>query len=341
MRRALLFIFAFCLVPLAAPGADSLDDGRKALQSGDAAAAKAAFEKAVQDFPKDSDRRAEALYHLTALEPLSAQKKVLLEQFIKEYPGHARRNALAWDLYHIYLGEFAHAEALRTILPLKDRKDTREQALSALAALSVELGKAEESLSYLAVFVSEYAGSPLFPRALLCRAEAYLMTGDLARAKKDYEEILARYRQSAAAATAYFSLAEMAGNAGDHKSARAYLDALIGAFPHSFEASLARGRRIVLVTEEKPAREVRVWEVQLAAFFARAQAERFVTELSAKKYISFVEEETVNGRAQYSVRMGFFRTRGDAETVLKEMGQKGYQGFIRTRTVIVTEDELD
>jgi len=347
MRRPFLFCLPICLFlclfPASALRADGLDDALAALRSGDSAGAIASLQKALAapgELARGTARYAEALSCLITLESRSAQKKLLLEQFIADYAGHARWSAHSWDLYHIYLGEDAYADALRVVLPLRDRADTRERALAALAVVSLELGRAEESLSYLASFFREFGQSPLAPRMLLCRAELCQMRGDPAGAKKDYDDILAKYPRDPAAAAAWFALAELAGNAGDLRQARAYLDRLIAEFPRSFEAGLARGRRLILAAEEKPTREVRVWEVQLAAFFARAQAERFVAELSAKGYLSFVDQETVNEKVQYSVRMGYFRARSDAEIVLKELAEKGYPGFIRTRTVFVAEDDL-
>jgi len=337
MARAL-----FCVLLLLLPvmiRADSLDDARALLRSGDAIAAKTAFQKAVRDLPRGS-RQAEALDQLIMLEAESAGKKSLLKQFIETYPDHERAVGYRWELYYLFLGDFSYSEALRIILPLADRKDARERALAALAVLSLELGKAEESMTWLDSFFREYGASGLIPRMLLCRAEVWLMQGNAEHAKKDYEELLAKHRQNPLAAAAYLALSELAGNVGNIQEARAHLDALIAAFPNSFEASLARGRRNALPAGTKQV-ETRVWEVQLAAFFAPKQAETFVSQLAAKGYASYVDEAVENGRKQYSVRMGYYRTRNDAERVMSELAAKGYPGFIRTRTVRIAEGALD
>ncbi|MDR2733803.1 MAG: SPOR domain-containing protein [Spirochaetota bacterium] len=333
--RALLCVSLLFLSALAQ--ADSLDDAQKIL---DTSEAKAAFQKAVRDLPRGA-RHAEALGQLIMLESESAEKKLLLKQFVETYPDHERVIQHRWDLYHICLGDYSYSEASRIILPLLERKESRERALAALAVVSLELGKVEEGMAYLDSFFHENNTSGLIPRMLLCRAELQLMQGNAERAKKDYEEILAKYAQNPLAAAAHLALSEIAGNTGNIPEARTHLDALIAAFPNSFEASLARGRRNALPGETKQTREVRVWEVQLAAFFAPKQAETFVSQLAAKGYVSFVDEAMENGRKQYSVRMGYFRTRNDAERVMQELAAKGYPGFIRTRTVRVAEDALD
>jgi tetratricopeptide (TPR) repeat protein len=338
MPRALL-----CVLLLVLPvviSADSLDDAEKALRSGDAVRAKAAFQKAVSDLSDGSARHASALAQLITLETESGVKRLRLRQYIETYPANPHTIDCRWELYYIYLGSFLYTDALRTILPLADHAASRERALAALAVLSLELGKASESLAYLDAFFREYRTSGLAPRMLLCRAEVRLMQGDTPRAKNDYEELLAKHKSDPLAAAAYLALADLAGNAGNTKDARALFDALIAAFPNSFEASLARGRRAALPAEAKEVRDVRVWEVQLAAFFVPGQAETFVKELSSKGYVSFVDDSMENGRRQYSVRMGYYRTRNDAELVMKELASKGYQGFIRTRTIKLAVDEL-
>jgi len=337
MARALFCVFLLFLP--AALRADSLDDAKGVLRSGDAAAAKAAFQKAVSELPRGA-RQAEALGRLIMLEAESGEKRLLLKQFIDAYPEHERAAGYRWDLYYIFLGDCSYTEASRIILPLAARKDSRERVLAALAVLSLELGKAEESMAWLDSFFREYTSSSLIPRMLLCRAEVSLMQGDASRAKNDYEELLAKHGQNPLAAAAYLALSELAGNAGNMQEARAHLDALIAAFPNSFEASLARGRRNSMPAEEKLI-EARVWEVQLAAFFTPKQAEAFVSRLAAKGYTAYVDEAVENGRRQYSVRMGYYRTRSDAERVMKELAAKGHQGFIRTRTARIAEGTLD
>jgi len=74
------------------------------------------------------------------------------------------------------------------------------------------------------------------------------------------------------------------------------------------------------------------WTVQVAAFKARAQAERLQKQLVAAGFETYVTEKGGEGQAQFRVRVGSFKTREDAvRTVERLKAERSLAAFVTSR----------
>lgn len=74
------------------------------------------------------------------------------------------------------------------------------------------------------------------------------------------------------------------------------------------------------------------WTVQVAAFKARAQAERLQKQLIAAGFETYVTEKGGEGQAQFRVRVGSFKTREDAvRTVERLKAERSLAAFVTSR----------
>lgn len=85
--------------------------------------------------------------------------------------------------------------------------------------------------------------------------------------------------------------------------------------------------------KSKPAQEpAGQWTVQVAAFKARAPAERLQKQLVAAGFDAYVTEKGGEGQAQFRVRVGTFKTREDAAaTVERVKAERSLAAFVTTR----------
>lgn len=329
----LLFLFSLGISAL------SLGEARKAIENGDESRARGILKEIVKS-SKKNDEQPEALLLLASLEHVLGARLTRLEEFFRQYQTHKNWPQVCHDLAWLYASQERYQDAAQVLDKLKELPASREGALLGLARLSLVQERWAQAEGYCSLLEKEYPAGSSRAAVLACRARVHQAAQRLKEASLAWHAILEHHAGSTEAPGAWYALGEMALSAQDVKLAKDYLSKLVKAFPSSLEASLARSRLRLLADAKSTSKNIRVWEVQLAVYFRRDQAEGYVTRLKSAGYLSFVQEETVSSRVQYSVRMGYFRTRADALRVLTEMKSKGHEGFIRTRTLTVTEDEL-
>ncbi len=317
----------------------SLGDARRAIETGDEPRARVILEQMIRS-SGDGGERPDAILLLASIEHVFGARMALLEEFARRYRTHRAWPDVCHDLAWLYASQERYADAALVLSSLKELPAKREGALLGLARIALVQEQWSQAERYCTLLETEYPAGSSRAAVLACRARIHQAGGRMKEASLAWHAILERHGASPEAPGAWYALGEMAVNERDVRLARDYLSKLVEAFPGSLEAGLARSRLRLLTGEKSGSKNVQVWEVQLAVYLRRDQAEGYVNRLKSAGYLSFVQEETVSGRVQYSVRMGYFRTSADAMRVLGEMKSRGHEGFIRTRTVTVTEDEL-
>ncbi|HOG64061.1 MAG TPA: SPOR domain-containing protein [Spirochaetota bacterium] len=333
-----LLLFILASIPVF-PAVRTIDDARKAIASGDEPGARAILQTILRS-GGDSPGRAGVLALLISLEHLVGPRIALLEEYVRRYPREKDWRGMVKELAWLNLASGKYADAALLLTRLVAVPEERESALLGLVRIAIAQENWDQAERSCTALEREYPDGVFRPTVLACQARIHLARGRNKEASLAWHAIIEKFGRSDEAPGAWLALGEMAATAKDIRLAQDYLTKLVRAFPASMEAGLARSRLRLLAVENPRTSNLRVWEVQLAVYHAKSQAEAFVAKLRAAGYLSFVQQETVGGRIQYSVRMGYFRTREDAAQVLAGMQHKGYEGFIRTRTVTVTEDVL-
>ncbi len=163
-----------------------------------------------------------------------------------------------------------------------------------------------------------YKNSAYYEDAYLALGDVEFLQENLEEALKVYHAFLEEGPSPKRRATLYFRLAEVYLKRGDVAKSRVYLKRLREEFPGSFEARDA-GR---LSGEE-------VWyTVQVGAFTDFKNAQTFIDGLKAKGYDVYSVLCMLSGKKLCRVRIGKFTDLKDAETLQEQLTLDGYYSKI-------------
>ncbi|MGE5279998.1 MAG: SPOR domain-containing protein [Deltaproteobacteria bacterium] len=162
--------------------------------------------------------------------------------------------------------------------------------------------------------VAKYKDTAYFEDAYLGLADVEFLQENMEEALRAYEAFAEANPSPKRKATLYFRLAEIYLKKGDLDRSRAYLKKLHEEFPASFEARDA-GR----LSGEK------VWyTVQVGAFTDFKNAEAFVNELKVKGYDVYSVLCMLSGKKLCRIRIGRFADKSEAAALQDKLKREGY-----------------
>ncbi len=228
-------------------------------------------------------------------------------------------------------GEGAAGRALidSLVRATPERSPARADALYWRAQLAPDAAAAQRDFILLIV---EYSLTPRAADALLGLAQLEFARGALADARRHLERLVLDHARTPAATEGWFWLGRTRIDSGELAAGCAALDSARAALPATdverrnqvnFAAqpcrALAAGAVPPSAPSPPPATASRPqWSVQVAAFTARADADRFAATLKRRGYDTRVWDATPN-RSRYRVRIGFFATRAEAQALVNKL----------------------
>ncbi len=164
------------------------------------------------------------------------------------------------------------------------------------------------------VVVGKYKESPYYEDAYLALGDVEFLQENLQEALKIYNDFLAGSSGKKRLSTLYFRLAELNLRLGHKEESRKYLDLLKKEFPDSFEAKDARR------LSESDA----FYTVQVGAFTDYDNAKKFIGHLEDKGYKVQSVLCLLAGKKLCRVRVGQYRTMDEAKALKKKLESDGY-----------------
>ncbi|MFH1691812.1 MAG: SPOR domain-containing protein [Candidatus Omnitrophota bacterium] len=162
--------------------------------------------------------------------------------------------------------------------------------------------------------VGKYKESPYYE-------DAYLALGDIEFLRENFQEALDVYYDflsenpgNKRMATVYFRLAEINARLGRKDEFKKYMGKLQQEFPESFESKDARR---LLASDE-------FYTVQVGAFTDYDNAEKFISQLDAKGYKVHSVLCMLAGKKLCRIRVGKYRTMDEAKELKKRLQADGY-----------------
>lgn len=162
--------------------------------------------------------------------------------------------------------------------------------------------------------VGKYKESPYYEDAYLALGDIEFLQENLQESLDVYNDFLSGNPDKKRLATVYFRLAEINARLGRKEEFKKYLEKLKKEFPESFEAKDAR--RLSANDE--------FYSVQVGAFTDYDNAEKFITQLEAKGYKVHSVLCMLSGKKLCRVRVGQYRTMDEAKSLKKRLESDGY-----------------
>ena len=167
--------------------------------------------------------------------------------------------------------------------------------------------------------LAERPAVDLYDKAVIGIIDALYMQGQYENALKEATGLMNKRRDSELMSLIYLKIARANLKLARWNKAREFLQKVIGEYPQSFEADVARG-----LLEEK-----QYFAVQIGSFNDKSRAEKLMAELlDRKEYAYIVETRSAEGRAYYRVRAGRLTTLQDARELEKKLSGFGYPTLI-------------
>ncbi|MEI6437519.1 MAG: SPOR domain-containing protein [Candidatus Omnitrophota bacterium] len=216
--------------------------------------------------------------------------------------------------------DFKGANGLAKDLLKKDL--TREQSIQAQYYLGLsflrlsEYPKAYETFKKL---LSDRPDIETYDKAEVGIIDALYLQGQYENALKEVTGLIARRRDSEQMSLFCLKAARANLKLARWNKARDMLEKIIGDYPESFEADVARG-----LLEEK-----QYFAVQVGSFNDEARARKLMQELlDRKEYAYIVETKSAEGRLYFRVRAGQLTALKDAQDLEKKLSGLGYPTLI-------------
>lgn len=164
------------------------------------------------------------------------------------------------------------------------------------------------------VIVAKYKQSPYYEDAYLALGDIEFLQENFQEALNVYNDFLSGHPGKRRLATLYFRLAETNLRLGRKKEFREYLDKLKKEFPLSFEAKDAR----------RLSQNDEFYTVQVGAFTDYGNAEEFIGQLKSKGYKVHSVLCMLSGKKLCRIRVGQYRTMDEARLLEKKLESDGY-----------------
>lgn len=162
--------------------------------------------------------------------------------------------------------------------------------------------------------VAKYKQSPYYEDAYLALGDIEFLQENFQEALNIYNDFLSGHPGKRRLATLYFRLSETNLRLGRKKEFREYLDKLQKEFPLSFEAKDAR----------RLSQNDEFYTVQVGAFTDYDNAEEFIAQLKSKGYKVHSVLCMLSGKKLCRIRVGQYRTMDEAQLLKKKLEADGY-----------------
>jgi len=186
--------------------------------------------------------------------------------------------------------------------------------------------------------IKDFRRSEYIDEARIGLADSLYLKGDVAGARKKYEQFLIARPSSGLKPGVYYRLYLLEKKARRQSEARTYTEKLKSEFPRSFEASMDRDIFPVAsaANENRPAvnsRDVSLagYSIQVGAFSKRVNAERLLQRLSSQGYSPYIEDLQSGGRRIFKVRVGPVGRFPDARALQRRLTADGYPTRLDSR----------
>jgi tetratricopeptide (TPR) repeat protein len=320
-------------------GADLLDEIRERARAGGRAEALGLIEQFLAESPR-SPLAPRALLLAASIESDASLAARRWERIVADYAAapESREALLALARYRVASAQYdAAIEALDILL--KTKKPPEPAASEGRYWQIVASLGARASLEPLAISAREIRETPWDAYAQLALGKAFLAAGDTDRALERFASAASARGTDAPRCAALFGAAEAYRARGDAALAAARLEEVVRACPETVEGALAAERLRVLAAppdstrSDRPADDPAV-AVEVGSFGTRAEAERVLTELAARRAEKprIVESAGTepDARVVFRVLLGAFRDRAPAEDLARELREDGYERAVVT-----------
>ena len=219
----------------------------------------------------------------------------------------ATAQAASLDQAQMQFLQERYAEALTTceaLLPqaVNPQEHAEIQRLHALSLMQLKQG--ESARSELQALLAAATDDEQRAQLTVSLGDSWTIDSHFDEARQQYQVVLDRYAQTAAAASAMFGLARLYQKQGFQEEATKTYTVLADKFPMSFEGKLAQ--RVLA--------DGVYLTVQVGSFQDQGNAERLVDSLKAKGQQAYLETVPRGSQTTYRVKVGKFTSRAEAES---------------------------
>lgn len=155
--------------------------------------------------------------------------------------------------------------------------------------------------------------------AALALGDTFFLRGDYGKAEKRYQDLLSNNQAIRLKPAVYYRLSRCAAKLGNHETETDYLHKLKREFPLNCESGFEDDKCAVTARNSNGK-----YTVQVGYFSNNTNASNLLSELTAKGYSAYIENNDVSGKQVYRVKVGKSAARREAEALGTKLSKDGY-----------------
>ncbi len=310
------------------------EDGLKLYKNSNLKKSALIFSQIYKSKAKD-ELRGKAFFYLIKTKKSRAKRIQGYSKFMREFSSHPLYPQVIFNMAIIYMNMKKYSYSIALFKGIVKTNKLWPQSRLRLAQLYLKNKNYKMSIgSFKTLLAYKVTTAELKSKAVFGMGLAYEKDNQLKKAESAYLKILNSYLKGGEVSGALYHLGNLYYNKKDWQMANDWFEKIMRNYPNSFDAYLARGKLLILKTHLKSREKVLIYEVQIAAYKYKKNAELYLKKIVKKYPRAFIFKQE---NKMFSLRIGFFKNRAGAKRQLINLKKNGIPGFIRNRKILVTE----
>ncbi|MCK4907263.1 MAG: tetratricopeptide repeat protein, partial [Spirochaetes bacterium] len=176
----------------------------------------------IYNSKSSADKKAKAYFYMVKTKSSIKKRKSGYIRFIKLFKNHSFKSKAYYNLANLCLLENSLDEAKKYLSKIKTadlRPELRNKVLLNLAEIELKKKRPVQAIAYLDKILINKTWNPFYIKALLRKAEAFIIMKNYKKAEKTYLSLLEKFPLNSASAAAYYRLGNLAILQKDNKLA--------------------------------------------------------------------------------------------------------------------------